>query len=218
MHIQKEVTWNTESSTLQPDRPQHAAPYKLSLNSILWQLRLNALTFPQGTTGRVSDMLWSCRSHSGEEDCLSIHPVSHVSVYVYAIQWPLIVLAHQQYKNMHTGVPPYPLIQNPWFTAARKKGLENLRNKQFVSFKTSAKRKRAVTWWNPAAQTRLVHDSSSFAPILTLPRRTCLHSASSVLFVRVSFRVIAVFVFRKPIFINKLHRLMFVWPCIVNIM
>jgi hypothetical protein len=33
------------------------------------------------------------------------------------------------------------------------------------------KRERAVTWWNPAAQTRPVFDSSSFVPALTLPRK-----------------------------------------------
>jgi hypothetical protein len=36
-----------------------------------------------------------------------------------------------------------------------------------------------------------------------LPRRICLHSASSVLAVRISCRVIAVFVFREPLFINQ---------------
>jgi hypothetical protein len=65
-----------------------------------------------------------------------------------------------------------------------------------------AKQERAVTWWNPAAQMRQVLDSSSFAPLLTIPRRTCLHSASSVLGVHISCRVIAVFVFRKSLFIN----------------
>jgi hypothetical protein len=48
-----------------------------------------------------------------------------------------------------------------------------------------------------------VHDSSSFAPILMLPHRTCLHSGCSVLAVCISCRVIAVFVFRKPLFINQ---------------
>jgi hypothetical protein len=46
-------------------------------------------------------------------------------------------------------------------------------------------------------------DSSSFAPVLTLSRRTCLNFPSSVLAVRISFRDIAVFVFRNPLFINQ---------------
>jgi hypothetical protein len=66
-----------------------------------------------------------------------------------------------------------------------------------------AKQEQAVTWWNPATQMQPVLDSSSFAPIPMLPRRTCLHSASSILTVHISCRVIAVFVFRKPLFINK---------------
>jgi hypothetical protein len=60
-----------------------------------------------------------------------------------------------------------------------------------------------------------VLDSSSFAPILKLPRRTCLHSASSVLAVRISWRVIEVFVFRKPLFIPKLYH---IYVCYTNIM
>jgi hypothetical protein len=82
------------------------------------------------------------------------------------------------------------------------KKIENERNKLFVSLKTPAKRERAVVWWNTAAQTRPVLDSSSFSPVLTIPRRTCLHSASSVLAVRISCCDIAVFVVRKPLFIN----------------
>jgi hypothetical protein len=70
-----------------------------------------------------------------------------------------------------------------------------------------AKRERAVTWLNPTAQPRPVHDSSSFAPVLTLSHTTCLHSTSSVPAVRFSSPVIAVFVFRKPLFINKLYRI-----------
>jgi len=52
-----------------------------------------------------------------------------------------------------------------------KNNLENYRNNRFISFKTRAKRERAVTWWNPAAQTRPVLDSSSILPIPTLPRK-----------------------------------------------
>jgi hypothetical protein len=45
-----------------------------------------------------------------------------------------------------------------------------------------AKRERAVTWWNPAAQTRPVLDSSSFVPVPTLPRKLAaiLHLAFSL--------------------------------------
>jgi hypothetical protein len=82
------------------------------------------------------------------------------------------------------------------------KKFENERNKQFICFKTCSKQERTVTWWNPAAQTHPVLDSSFFAPILTLPHRTCLHSASSVLIVHISCCVIAVYVFRKHLFID----------------
>jgi hypothetical protein len=100
---------------------------------------------------------------------------------------------------------PYPPIQYPrfQFSAAHLGPKKNEKlNKWFVSFRTPIKRKRVVTWWNPAAQTRPLLYTPSFVPVLTLPRRTCLNSASSVLTVRISFRVIAVFVFRKPLFIN----------------
>jgi hypothetical protein len=62
-----------------------------------------------------------------------------------------------------------------------------------------AKEEQAITWCNPAAQTHPVLDSSSFAPILTFPCRTCLHYDSSVLAVHISCRIITVFVFRKPV-------------------
>jgi hypothetical protein len=91
--------------------------------------------------------------------------------------------------------------------------LENKKNKWSISFKTPAKQERAVTRWNPAAQMHPVLDSSSFAPVLTLPWRTCLHSACSVHAVHISFRVIAVFVFRKPLSI-KLYR---IYVCYTNI-
>jgi len=52
-----------------------------------------------------------------------------------------------------------------------KKILENERNKLFVSFKRSAKRKRTVTWLNPAAQTRPRVDSSFFVPVLMFLRK-----------------------------------------------
>ena len=87
----------------------------------------------------------------------------------------------------------------PRFTAARKK-LEKLRNKCFISFKTRAKRERAVTWWNTPAQIRPVLYSSSFVPLPALPRWSCRHFAFIFLAVRISCRVVAVFVFRKPLF------------------
>jgi hypothetical protein len=95
-----------------------------------------------------------------------------------------------------------------------EKKFENYRNKQFISSKTRTKREWAITWSNPTAQTHPLLDSSPFTPILTLSRRTCLHSASSVLAVRISCRVITVFVFRKPWFINKLYR---IYVCYTNI-
>jgi hypothetical protein len=78
----------------------------------------------------------------------------------------------------------------------------NLKKQRFLSFKTRATRERTVTWWNPAAQTRPGLDSYSLAPVITLPHRTGLNSASSVLAVRISCRIIAVVVFRKPLIIN----------------
>jgi hypothetical protein len=89
----------------------------------------------------------------------------------------------------------------PWSANAQKK-LENQRNTRFISLKMPIKQEQAVTWWNPAAQSCPVVDSSSFAPVPMLPHGTCLHSASSVLAVCISCRVIALFVFRKPLFIN----------------
>ena len=40
-----------------------------------------------------------------------------------------------------------------------------------MSIKTHAKRERAVTWWNPAAQMRPVLNSSSFSPVHTFPQK-----------------------------------------------
>jgi hypothetical protein len=82
------------------------------------------------------------------------------------------------------------------------KKFENYRNKRFISFKMRAKRVRALTWWNPADLIRPVLDSSFFLPVPRLPRRTCLYSASSVLAVCMICRIVAVFVFREPLFIN----------------
>jgi hypothetical protein len=69
-------------------------------------------------------------------------------------------------------------------------------------FKPPAKRERAVTRRNPTAQMRPILDSYSYVPVRTLHRRNCPHSASSVLAFRVSCHIIAVFVFRKPLFIS----------------
>jgi hypothetical protein len=69
---------------------------------------------------------------------------------------------------IYTVMPPYPLIQYLRFTTAQKK-IENWINQQFMCFKMRIKWEWTITWWNPAAQTCPVLDSSSFAPILTLP-------------------------------------------------
>jgi hypothetical protein len=57
-----------------------------------------------------------------------------------------------------------------------EKKFENLINKRFMSFKTRAKRDRAVTWWNTAAQMRPVLDSSSFVSVPTIKRQNPLLS------------------------------------------
>jgi hypothetical protein len=117
-----------------------------------------------------------------------------------------LVLYFICYDNGNTFVPPDPLIQYPQYQlSAVYRDLKKLKNQRivlFVRFIRLAKRERAVTCWNPAAQTRPVLDSSSFDPILKLLYRTSLHFASSVLAVHISCHVIAVFVFRKPLFIN----------------
>jgi len=63
------------------------------------------------------------------------------------------------------GLPVSAVYRGP------KKKLENYRNKRFVSFKTGPKREWALTWWNPAAQTRPVLGSSPSVPVHTLPRK-----------------------------------------------
>jgi hypothetical protein len=56
-----------------------------------------------------------------------------------------------------------------------------------VSLKTRAKCERAVTWWNPAVQTRPVLTSLIFLfPRTNVSQQICHHSASSVLAVRIS--------------------------------
>jgi hypothetical protein len=49
-----------------------------------------------------------------------------------------------------------------------EKTMENQGHKRFISFKTRARRERAVIWWNPAAQTRPIFGLSSFVPVPTL--------------------------------------------------
>jgi hypothetical protein len=58
-----------------------------------------------------------------------------------------------------------------------------------------------------------VLDSPSFAPILMLPHRTWIHSASGILAVCISCRNIAVFVFRKALSIKLYH----IYICYMNI-
>jgi len=72
-----------------------------------------------------------------------------------------------------TDGPPPPLTAVSVFRGLPwpKKKVENYRNKWFVIFKPRAKRSRAVTWCNPAAQTRPVLDSSLLVPVPTLPRK-----------------------------------------------
>jgi hypothetical protein len=99
--------------------------------------------------------------------------------------------------KMSTGGPLYPRFQLYAVYRGPKKKLKNHKNKWFISFKTRAKREWAVTWWNPAAQTRPALDSSSFVPVPTLSRKLVTILLSSVLAVRISCHVIVVFVFRK---------------------
>jgi hypothetical protein len=75
-------------------------------------------------------------------------------------------------------------------------------HQSMTRFKTHKNLEWAVTWWNPSAQMCPVLDSSSFGTVFTLPHTPCLHSATSVLAVCRSCHIIALFVFRKPLFIN----------------
>jgi hypothetical protein len=61
---------------------------------------------------------------------------------------------------------------------------------------------------------RAVLDSSSFARVLTLPCRNCLHSPSNVTAVRFSCCDIVLYAYRKPLFINKLYN---TYVCNTNI-
>jgi hypothetical protein len=76
-----------------------------------------------------------------------------------------------------------------------------------MSLKTRAERERAETWCNTAAQTRPVLDLSSFVPLPTLPRRTCLQSASSFRAACIGCRVIAVLCSGSPYLLIKLYPL-----------
>ena len=107
------------------------------------------------------------------------------------------------HTHTHTGGPLYPRFQlTAIYRGPKKAG--KVKNKQFISFKTRAKRERAVTRWNPAAQMRPVLDSSPFVPHNHASPQTWHFSASSVLAVRISCRVIALFLFRKPLFTVKM--------------
>jgi hypothetical protein len=64
---------------------------------------------------------------------------------VYSFRILMYAPEYQSDLKGITVVPPYPLIQYPRCAAARKKEIENYRNKLFISFKTRAKRERAVT-------------------------------------------------------------------------
>jgi hypothetical protein len=117
--------------------------------------------------------------------------------------------------HTHTTVPPYLLIQYAQFQLSvvycGLKKLENYRNKWFIGLKTHAKREQAVRWWNPAAQICPVRDSSSFVPIPMLPCRTCLHSASSFLTVRISCHFLCS---ESPYLSIKLYR---IYVCYMHI-
>jgi len=67
-------------------------------------------------------------------------------------------------------------------------------------FKMRAKQVRTITWWNPAVQMLPVLDSSFFVPHTYASLEICHHSVCSILAVWISCRIIAVFVFRKPLF------------------
>jgi hypothetical protein len=110
-------------------------------------------------------------------------------------------------------VPPYSLVEYPRFNATRKTILK-LKNKSFVRFKPHANRERDRNVMKSSSPNAPVLHSSFFASVLTLPRRTCHHSASNFLAVRISCRDIAVFVFRRPLLINKLY---LIFVCYTNI-
>jgi hypothetical protein len=63
-----------------------------------------------------------------------------------------------------TVVHAYPLIQYPRIQLS---AVYHAPEKKCKIKEARAKRERAVTWWNPAAQTRPVLDLSSFVPLPT---------------------------------------------------
>jgi hypothetical protein len=89
---------------------------------------------------------------------------------------------------MCTVVPLYSLIQYLWFQLfAVYRSLKKIKKNQETvhKFKNVRHARTVRNMVNPAAQMRPVLLSSSFAPIPMLPRRTCLHSASSILSVHI---------------------------------
>jgi hypothetical protein len=94
--------------------------------------------------------------------------------------------------DLVTGVPPHALIQYPRFTAARKK-IWNLKKSTVHKFQNARQARMGrnmVKSSSPnAPSTWLIFLAP---PVHTLPSRTCFHSASSVLAVGISCRVIAV--------------------------
>jgi hypothetical protein len=89
----------------------------------------------------------------------------------------------------------------------QERKIENKKLKIFYKILDERQPRRAVTRYNPAAKTHPVLDSITFAAVLTLPSRTCFVSASSVPAVRICCCVFSLFVFRKPLFINKSYRI-----------
>jgi hypothetical protein len=104
-----------------------------------------------------------------------IQLVREVGTYLAVPDIQICVGVRDRTFTTYTVVPPYPLIQ---LSAVYRgtKTRENYRNKQLMNFKTRAKRERALTWWNPAAQTCPVLDSSFFVPVPTLKRQNPLFS------------------------------------------
>jgi hypothetical protein len=91
-------------------------------------------------------------------------PFHYIHIHIYSTK---ISHINKPLNFIYTVVPPYPLIQYPRFTAARKKNRKL--NDRFVSFKTRAKRERTLTWSNLTAQTYPVLDSASSAPYSRFP-------------------------------------------------
>jgi hypothetical protein len=116
------------------------------------------------------------QSHS----CQNISLVSH-----FLAQFHIMLCEH---SVIHIQSCP----RTHWFSIRGlprlEKNCENYINKRFISFKTRAKRERAVTWWNPAAQTR---------PVLDLPffvTRTHAKTSESLTFIHTRWRKYAAYV------------------------